>query len=305
MQSNMMKNAMNLSAISRTTLWSSAWVCLVILGLFYYWFALADRYAVFLYGHLGGTPFDETTISRYWMAGLVAAAILLVQYLLVNGLVRLVTRGKHPAGLSWWPPSWWQVWGICALPLGIGIFWIVTQVNSPTLPASLAFACVLATWIGLALALCAGEMAARRLRYSLWLGCIGFGLVPILLLVRAVELPARGIINYNLAYGWLVAVIVFGLIWTTFWLWFYRRRHETIPPWYQVAFASLVCAYLGMPLLHYWVFTPPAYRYISAASNFFPETPSIQVLTFAIALVVLAVAYLPARRRHSLHVSRA
>lgn len=48
-------------------------ICLFILGLFYHWFAVADRYAVFLYEHLGATPFDDVTSSRYWMSGLVAS----------------------------------------------------------------------------------------------------------------------------------------------------------------------------------------------------------------------------------------
>jgi len=33
-------------------------ISLFVLGLFYYWFDVADRYAIFLYGHLGATPFD-------------------------------------------------------------------------------------------------------------------------------------------------------------------------------------------------------------------------------------------------------
>lgn len=39
-------------------------VAVLVLGLFYHWFAVADRYAVFLYDHLGATPFDAITSSR-------------------------------------------------------------------------------------------------------------------------------------------------------------------------------------------------------------------------------------------------
>ena len=59
-------------------------ISLFVLGLFYYWFAVADRYAVFLYEHLGATPFDAATSSRYWMAGLVAAGAVMVIYVAVN-----------------------------------------------------------------------------------------------------------------------------------------------------------------------------------------------------------------------------
>ena len=53
-------------------------ISLFILGLFCYWFAMADRYVTFLYGHLGAIPFDDVTNSRYWMAGLVASGAVMV-----------------------------------------------------------------------------------------------------------------------------------------------------------------------------------------------------------------------------------
>ncbi|MCP4422626.1 MAG: hypothetical protein GY805_38945, partial [Chloroflexi bacterium] len=51
----------------------------LILILFYYWFAIADRYIIFLYNHDMGpvvpdtSPFSRVTASRYWMAALVAS----------------------------------------------------------------------------------------------------------------------------------------------------------------------------------------------------------------------------------------
>ena len=41
---------------SRRTTWrrpllEATLISIVVLGLFYYWFGIADRYAVFLYGH--------------------------------------------------------------------------------------------------------------------------------------------------------------------------------------------------------------------------------------------------------------
>lgn len=38
-----------------------------ILTLIYKWFALDDRYAIFLYDHMQAQPFDDVTIGRYWM----------------------------------------------------------------------------------------------------------------------------------------------------------------------------------------------------------------------------------------------
>ena len=55
-------------------------VSAAILAFFYYWFAVADRYHIFLYKHLDATPFDAITTSRYVMAGLVADGAVLVIY---------------------------------------------------------------------------------------------------------------------------------------------------------------------------------------------------------------------------------
>ena len=44
----------------------------------YYWFAVANRYVIFLHAHLDATPFDDVTRSRYWIAGLVASGIVMV-----------------------------------------------------------------------------------------------------------------------------------------------------------------------------------------------------------------------------------
>ena len=119
-------------------------ICLFVLGLFYYWFAVADRYAIFLYGHTApgiplAQPFDAMTRSRYWMAGLVAAGAVMVIYIVFNWFLgRLaIRRGQH-----YRPPAWWRVWVLCALPLIIGIPAITMTRNTPTLPLGLAAACV-------------------------------------------------------------------------------------------------------------------------------------------------------------------
>ncbi|HRJ62455.1 MAG TPA: hypothetical protein PKZ99_14885, partial [Azospirillaceae bacterium] len=62
----------------RRPLLEAALISLFILVVYYYWFAVANRYAIFLYGHTAdgippAQPFDATTSSRYWMAGLVVA----------------------------------------------------------------------------------------------------------------------------------------------------------------------------------------------------------------------------------------
>jgi len=108
-------------------------IFLFVLGVFYYWFAVADRYAIFLYGHLGATPFDEVTSSRYWMSGLVAAGFVMVGYAVVNWLLGRMAVLCHR---DYSPPAWWRVWILCAPPLAIGILAITMTVNWPILPPS-------------------------------------------------------------------------------------------------------------------------------------------------------------------------
>lgn len=82
-------------------------VTALVLSLFYTWFAIADRYFVFLYYHDMGprypdtSPFSAITSSRYWMTGLVASGIVMVFYVLVNGLLgRLYLFSRHWAERS-------------------------------------------------------------------------------------------------------------------------------------------------------------------------------------------------------------
>lgn len=105
---------------SRSTTWrtwrrpllEATLISIVVLGLFYYWFGIADRYAVFLYGHTTtnippAQPFDATTSNRYWMAGLVAAGAVMVLYVTANGLHgRICVRRQKPCTTA----TWWQVW---------------------------------------------------------------------------------------------------------------------------------------------------------------------------------------------------
>ena len=99
-----------------------------MLGLLYYWFAVADRYAVFLYGHLGATPFDAVTSSRYWMAGLVAAGSLLAISVAGNWLA-----GR--ASPRYLPPDWRAVWALSAAVTAPGAAAIALFGGEPRLPA--------------------------------------------------------------------------------------------------------------------------------------------------------------------------
>jgi hypothetical protein len=262
-------------------------VTVFVLTLFYYWFAIVDRYFVFLYYHdmrprfPDTSPFSEVTGSRYWMAGLVAGGGVMVLYLAVNWLLgRLVTGYR--------PPVWWQVWLLCAGPLLIGLPAITMTVNQPTLPPLNAAQVVLVTLIGLALALVPGRLAAGNPGELIWLAADGFALMLILLSLPPLEDVSRwfaggnawrvGILAMSLAVGVMGLLLMTGL---RFW------RRKAVPSATAILVAGLCVAYLLLPLVRYLAFSD-GYYYISSYPNFFTRHVVLQIVIWlvAVALVV-------------------
>ncbi len=269
------------------TLFHTTSITLFLLALFYKWFALDDRYAVFLYEHLGATPFDAVTTSRYLIAGLVACGAAMLLYLTLNfALARLVANYRAPA--------WTRVWAASALPLGIGIIWITTTQNAPTLPLPLALACALTTIVGLAFALMPGALAAENPRALVWLALAGFGLVPTLTLVRGIEMANRGLsISAPMLYALALASIVFGALWLFGTSTVRARRRVATPSAPALFVAGLCWSYLTLPLAHHLFATPANFKYITASTNFFAENAMLQVGIFLIgyALAFCATRY--------------
>jgi hypothetical protein len=252
----------------------------IALALFYYWFGVANRYVIFLYEHLGAGPFDAVTSSRYWMSGLVAAGAVMVGYTLLNGGAGQLAVARQR---SYRPPAWWRVWLLCAVPLAAGIPAITMSVNWPALPLSLALACTLATLAGLAFALMPGAAAARRPADLAWLVLDGVGLMPSLLLLRAVELPARGLrVSVPVAYLAAFGGTLGGAAWLGIMSALRARRRKPHPRASALFVAGLCLSYLLMPLAHY-VLGAPEYRYITTSSNFFAFRLDVQVIAFAVA----------------------
>jgi hypothetical protein len=264
----------------KPALWHAVPISVFILGLFYYWFAVADRYAIFLYGHLGATPFDETTASRYWMSGLVACGVVMVAYIMANWLLGRWAAWQRR---TYSAPAWGPVWLPCSVLLAIGIPAITTTFNQPTLPPLNAAACVAATLVGLAIALAPGSWAAERPLDLIWLGLDGMGLMPALLLLHAVELPSRGLVNSRTAYLAAIGGTVAGVAWlgvmTGLRIWRRKSPPQAVALWA----AGLGLSYLAMPVVHHLLFTPSQYHYISTASNFFAFDPGVQLMVFAVA----------------------
>jgi len=268
-------------------------VSVFVLGLFYYWFAVADRYMIFLYGHLGATPFDDVTSSRYWMSGLVASGALMVVYTTANWLLGRVAALRHR---DYRPPPWWHVWVLCVTPLVIGMPVITMTLNWPTLPGSNASACILVTLVGLALALTPGSFAAQRPSDLGWLTLDGVGLMPSLLSLHVIELPARGSVSAATAYMVASGSIFAGALWLGIMTGLRAWRKKSWPGASTLFVAGLCLSYLLMPLVHHLLFTPRRCRYISAASNFFPHNICVQLIVFFVA-AILAIGITRLRRR--------
>jgi hypothetical protein len=273
-------------------------ISLLILGLFTYWYAVADRYSVFLYEHLGATAFDQVTSSRYWMAGLVASGAVMVLYVIWNWLISRAAsllRRDHAYSRGELPPVWWHVWLLCVMPLAVGIPLITMACNSPVLPPSIATACVAATLAGVALALLPGSWAATRPTELAWIASDGIGLMPILLLLRAVELPSRGLTRASVAYLGAIGGTLVGIVWLGIMTALRLRWHRPTPGAHALFISGLCLSYLLMPLAHHLVATPPGYRYISTATNFFAFSVGVQLLSLSVA-AALAVGITRFRR---------
>lgn len=271
----------------------AASISVFVLGLFYYWFAVADRYAIFLYGHLGATPFDEITSSRYWMSGLVASGAVMVGHTAANWLLGRVAALRH---WEYRPPAWWHVWALCVTPLVIGILVITMTLNSPTLPPSNASACVVVTLVGLALALTPGSWAAQRPSDLGWVAFDGLGLMPSLLNLHVVALPESASVSPTTAYVVAFGSILAGAVWLGIMTGLRAWRHKSWPRASTLLVAGVCLSYLLMPLAHHLLFTPARCRYISAASNFFPRSIGVQLIIFFVA-AVLAIGVTQLRRR--------
>jgi hypothetical protein len=258
-------------------------IAIFVLCLFYYWFAIADRYFVFLYEHDMGprypdtSPFSNVTSSRYWMAGLVVAGAVMVLYVLANWLLDRIFNDSRS-------PDWWRVWVGSAVPLIVGIPAITMTVNQPTMPFVTAAQITLATLIGLGIALPPGQLAAERPGILFLLAIDGLALMFVLLNTPALEDVGRWWASGRMWYLWMMAAgyvvgVILLLIVTILHFWL----RTAIPRAVEVFVAGLCVAYLLMPLLHHISFSD-GYYYITNKDNFFSRSSVfLQIVTWLLA----------------------
>ncbi len=240
-----------------------------VLALFATWFAVADRYIVFLYYHPMGprvpdtSPFSRVTSSRYWMAGLVASGAVLVLYAVANwALGRL--RNTYAS------PPWWRVWLLTAPLLVVGIPAITMTANHPVLPLPNAAQTTAVTLAGIALALVPGRLAAERPGELVWLAFDGFGLTPVLLLGSFLFWPLTraGLSREQSVSPIPVAGLLFSATWLLVGTGLRVWRQAPTSSWLSMLVAGFDVSYLLLPLLHHVGFTD-GYTYITNSDNFF------------------------------------
>ena len=264
--------------------------------LFYVWFAVLDRYFVFLYNHPMGSGFDTApfgwvTAGRYWMSGLVAGGAVMVLYTAIVFVLGRVSR-------TYRAPAWWRLWIACAIPLAIAIPAIVMTVNDPVMPPANAVQITVATLAGLALAVMPGQVAARRPAAFALLIVDGFALASLLLsLIRLESYSswlARGSTGYIAMHLVLIiAGIALLLVMTVF----YRRwRRTEIPSATACYVAGIDVAYLLLPLCHHLFGSGDTFVYISDAGNYFARSLPLQIgVWLVVALIAVGTTRLRTR----------
>lgn len=274
-----------------TYLGHAVFVCSIILGLFYNWFAIANRSNIFLYNHLGAQPFDARTVSRYWMAGLVADGFVLIGYTFTNWFW---ARVRGIAFQSYCPPRWWRLWLISALPVGIGIGYIVTTQNMPVMPVTVALKIIAVTLAGLIPALIPAQFAVKSPARVLGATLAGAGLIPALLLLRVWERVPDGDISIAMALAVGLGLTFVGALWLFGGMWWLARRQIHISAG-AILLSGFCWSYLILPVVHYLLLTPAQYRYISVAENFFAETPLWQFIAI---LTAISLAFITTHIRN-------
>lgn len=262
-------------------------ITVILLGIIFYWFAIADRYQIFLYNHLDAIPFDSFTLSRYLMAGLVANGVIVVIYTAFCWFVGSLARIWRQ---EYVPPSWFGIWLLCLPFLSIGIPAITMTVNKPTLPASIALGCTFTAIAGLALALSPGRLAAQRPGRLLCTGLMGCGLVPMLLFFRAIELPSRDMLTDSTALLFAGGSVLIAIGWFAGCVWGSRRFKVTLPSSMATICAAFIISYLFLPLFHHLFFTPHNFRYITSSSNFFAFSISTQAMCWLALVPIVLIA---------------
>jgi hypothetical protein len=213
------------------------------------------------------------------MTGLVASGVVLGAYL----LPALIWRGRCPA--------WRRVWAWSALPVAVGIWVITVLLGRPPIAAIDAALAMAATWAGLALAVWSATALATQPCRTLAAFVAGVPLAPFLTAAHAVELVGVApSLTPALAWSMAVGSVLAAWIGVAVLVWLYRKLGIPSPSPRAILLGSLTVAYVLLPLVHFVLATPPAYKYITAADNFLARSWLLQAGIIALAWGIISSA---------------
>jgi hypothetical protein len=257
----------------------SAFISILSLCVYLYLFGYADRKIVFLYEHLSLAPFDKMTTGRYWMAGFVLSGFLTVLYLVVQLFLKFVLKSE--------PMSWKPILKLTAIPLITGVVLIIMTTGEPKLTFVIAISSALALISGTAIGFSVSDDLIENLKSTFIYLFIGVGLVPFLILFRALELPGKGIITVGMSIIVTATLFVGSFCWL---LIFYRLFSSHRPGTINVIKGAVLIGYLGLPCLHYLFATPKAIPYITSANNFFAENIVLRLINWILLILIVFLA---------------
>ncbi|MGM0620013.1 MAG: hypothetical protein ACQETJ_03125 [Bacteroidota bacterium] len=257
--------------------------CLIMLSLFYYWFAVADRNEVFLYYHNMGprvpdtSPFSFVTASRYWMSGLVASGFVLLIYFPINFIL---FRAKK----DYAPPTLKNILLFSLPVLTAGTLIITMTMNQPVLPFLHALKVLLATLLGFVVVLKTVELAGENLLKLILLGADGFALGLIMITTSSLISNINFLSSAQLYIFLILCALCFGILAYTsiFYVW---KKFETSS--LKIFLAAITIAYPFGAVFHYLAGTDGHY-YISNSDNFIMRNMWIQLLIWLSGFMIVS-----------------
>ncbi|MDO5561386.1 MAG: hypothetical protein Q4G02_01260 [bacterium] len=254
-------------------------IALGTIVIYYYWFIFSDRRRTFLYGHLHSNPYDNETMGRYLIAGLIVSGALFIIYTLINLLIKKIKPNYQL-------PNWKRVEQLNFLLSFLPIFLILIYFGQPTLPIVIAVASIIILNAGISLALYLSNYIIDNFRQAIFTFLYGLSIVPILILFPlGIDFGLRkNILTTPIIISTIT--IVFSLLWLIIMTFISKKMKQPIPSTKNILLSSLMITYGLGPLLHYFV-SHPNYPYISNSGNFFSSHFFIQILAWTIALGIL------------------
>lgn len=253
-----------------------------VLGCFYLWFVFQDRRLVFLYGHLHTTPFDVATLSRHWVAGLVASGFVFA----LGVTLFLLAKKTTPLDVK---KIWKTMCMIILLPLII-MLWFG---NTLTTPLALLGLIIVVLFLSIRLALEAAATLVNKPKETFILWLDGLILVPFLVLVAL--LADYVIRKFDSLESMLPTLLVWGsflilsqIIWFFVMNTVHRKTKIAHFSSSQLLLSAITTTYVFLPLAHY--LTSRSYHlYITNSGNIMSSHWWVQLGVFTLVWMEIVV----------------